>query len=312
MELSIIIPTKDRQPILYGTLQRAYEAISQIKAEIIVINDSKTSSVSVPLGMQDKVRVLTNANSGVASARNLGANQAQGDLLLFMDDDMWISQENILITLDLHRQHHEKCIILNWVYPPELSAEIRQTQFGRYLMHYGFTTMKGWNRGQVWSDIDFFACKGITSQYLSLKKNDFIRSGGYNENFPFAGFEDYDFGRALAKINVIPYVFPQSIVYHNEADRTQLKPWLDRKKRGGITRRVAVEMGYTELAISHGKFKRVVYKMLLQYKNGLFIILSGIPNHRLLDWVYFRFVNILLGTSIFEGYTAGNSSHQQG
>ncbi|MGZ3900046.1 MAG: glycosyltransferase, partial [Bacteroidia bacterium] len=43
MELSIIIPTKDRGDVFYKTLDAAYNAIKEINAEIIIVNDSKTS-----------------------------------------------------------------------------------------------------------------------------------------------------------------------------------------------------------------------------------------------------------------------------
>src|SRR5687768_17265350 len=95
VELSIIIPTKDRVAIFYKTLKNAFQAIADIDAEIIIVNDSKTSIVEVEALYRDKVAVYNNPKSGVASARNYGAARASAGLPLFLDDDMLISQENI-------------------------------------------------------------------------------------------------------------------------------------------------------------------------------------------------------------------------
>ena len=47
-QLSIIIPTKDREVIFRETLHRAYSAIAKLDAEIIVVNDSKTRPIATP------------------------------------------------------------------------------------------------------------------------------------------------------------------------------------------------------------------------------------------------------------------------
>lgn len=303
MELSIIIPSKDRETIFKESLQMAYSAIKGLDAEIIVVNDSKTKAINIDPTFHDKVRVFNNLKSGVASARNLGASQAQSDLLLFLDDDMWIKEENVLTTLKLHQTMSDCCINLNWVYPQALDQEIKKTQFGRYLHHFGFASLKGWCRGLAWNDDHLFPINGITSQYLSINKHDFWKVGGYNEDFPHAGFEDHDFSVRLLKHNIQPYIYPLSIVYHNEADRMNVEAWLARKQRGGETRKVAVQLGYSEVALSYDLVKGNVYKMLKISKPALIKVLMSIPNVTALDPFYFRILNLLLGTASYEGYT---------
>lgn len=303
MDLSIIIPSKDRKLILEESLALAYQAIQHLDAEILVINDSKTTSIAIDPLFTAKVRVVDNPKSGVASARNLGAAQAKADLLLFMDDDMWIAEENLRMTLQLHAQRKHCCINLNWVYPPELDESIKKSQFGRYLHHYGFNSLKGWCRGGFWDDEQLFKTEGVTSQYLSLKRADFVKVGGYNEKFPHAGFEDHDFGKRLKKAGIQPYIFPLSVVYHNEADRMDIRNWLARKRRGAETRKVAAVMGYPEVALAYGLGKGNVYKFLSAGEPILYKMLAAIPNEKTLDPLYFGIVNLLLGTASYEGYT---------
>lgn len=302
--LSLIIASKDRAAILAVTLEKVYRALQGIPAEVIIINDSKTTSIDVPAAYQDKVRVIDNPRGGVASARNLGAAHAQAPLLVFMDDDMWVAADNVRATLQLHQQYGQeaRCFNLNWVYPPELQAYVQSTQFGRYLHFYGFDSLKGWCRGLPWSDTELFATPGITSQYLAIRKTDFERAGGYNESFPHAGFEDHDFSQRLAAHQVQPYILPTSTMFHNEADRMNLPAWLARKRRGGETRRVAVELGHEELVYEYGALKGSIYRLAALVRPVIMGVLKLIPNQRAFDRPYFALVNLLLGTALYTGY----------
>ncbi len=298
MELSVIIPTKDRGDVFSRTLRSAYEALRDVAAEIIVVNDSKTRTVVPDPACADRVTVLDNPKSGVASARNLGAAHARGRLLLFLDDDMLVSRENVQATLQLHRQYAGCCINLNWVYPPELTSTIQRDPFGRYLIHYGFTSLEGWNRGDRWDAANLFRTEGITSQYLSMERETFRASGGYTEGFPHAGFEDFDFAKKLKKQGVVFYIYPLSVAFHNEIDRLNLPAWLARKERGGETRRVAVAMGHKELALHYGTLKKTALAAIARATPLLAPLLRLAP-----DALYFRIVNVLLATAIFKGYT---------
>ena len=59
MRLSVIIPTKERDSIFAETLRCAVDAVSQIEAEIIVVNDSKSSTPEIPQHLS-RVKLLAN------------------------------------------------------------------------------------------------------------------------------------------------------------------------------------------------------------------------------------------------------------
>lgn len=260
--LSIIIPTKDRGHIFTKTLDAIYLATAHIISEIIIINDSKTSSLQTDTKYQDKVTVINNPKSGVASARNLGAKIAKYQNLLFLDDDILVSEENISALITISSQNPDSAINFNWIYPESLTEKIKQTQFGRYLIKDGYTSLKGWSRGGKWSDTELFEIDLIASYFLCIKKSDFTLAGGYNENFPHAGAEDFEFAMRLKKIGIKNLCYPLSFVLHNEEDRMEIKPWLERKKRGGETRVIAAKLGYTQMAI-HASIIKVYLVSLL-------------------------------------------------
>jgi len=91
--VSVIVPAYNAEPFLARTLQSAlgqtYEAL-----EIIVIDDGSTDStgaVARAFAQGDqRVRVISVPNGGVAKARNIGIREAAGELIAFLDaDDLW-------------------------------------------------------------------------------------------------------------------------------------------------------------------------------------------------------------------------------
>ena len=90
-KVSVILPTYNGAP----TLRRAVDgALRQTGCEldIVVIDDGSTDETSSVLEQyRSQVRVIRQANGGVASARNAGIEAAQGDFLAFLDsDDEWL------------------------------------------------------------------------------------------------------------------------------------------------------------------------------------------------------------------------------
>ncbi len=300
-DLSILIPTKDRQAILEVSLQKLIPAAKNFNVEIIIINDSESdlnlSAVST------LISIFNNPKSGVASARNLGAKKAQSDILLFLDDDMLIYQENIQYIIDFHRMYANCFLNLNWIYPPETIQQIDSFSFGRYLKQFGFVSLKGWNKGNSnWNDDYLFETNGITSQNLSVRKETFFNNGTYNENFPYAGFEDHEFSSRIRQLGHKIYIEPGQMMHHNEIDRLNLSKWLSRKYRGGITRRVAVFFGYDECKITVSNTKKLLVQTTSPFINKIEWFISGIFKYEVTDRVFFVIVNKLLAMAIFRGY----------
>lgn len=302
MQASIIIPTKNREAILLNSLKQAIKSIENINAEIIIINDGDNEIV-LSEEWKSKIRIIKNPKNGVASARNLGAANAISEVLIFMDDDMLIHESAVKKVIEYIYQNTTSTININWIYTPELLTQLIQTKFGRYLNNYGFTSLKGWNKNQPWNDNELFENIGVTSQFLGINKAVFNSVNGYDETFPHAGYEDYDFAERMHKKGIKFFVWPKDIIYHNETDRHELSKWLDRKRRGGETRKHAVLQGNKELELHYSGTKKTILQFLTTTKKIWIGLLAILPNIKLFDSFYGKMVNILLATSIFEGYT---------
>ncbi|MBS1558112.1 MAG: glycosyltransferase [Bacteroidetes bacterium] len=300
MRVSIVIPTKDRGKIFDEGLRSIVKATHGIDAEIIVINDSRQSTPTIPSEFTN-VRLIQNPKSGVASARNFGASISQAEYLLFIDDDFLIPPQAISLALEIAEQNPQKIHLFNWVYPPEAEHKLSQFQFGRYLVAFGFTSVQGW-LGDDWREEEVFELRDGASYFLPIKKSIFNEIGGYNEKFPHAGAEDFDFVQRAKENGIRFYLDKRCLLYHNELDRINLKNWLNRKKRAGETIKMAVHLGHERLTIKYSLKKRLTFKTLSGTKFVLFGLLKLLPNVRGFDWVYFKITNILLAVSLFEGY----------
>lgn len=303
MKFSLIIPTKNRNEILNQSLVCLQKINNINDLEIIIVNDSeKPININQQL-FPGNIHIYKNPKEGVASGRNFGASKAKHDWLIFMDDDMLVKPDTFEKVVMVCSKLYQCCLNINWVYPKEIVEMYGGTPFFRYLKHYGFDTLKGWNRGEKWQEQDVFPVAGITSQFLILEKLLFQKVGGYDESFPFAGFEDYDLKKKLLHEKVTFYIDPVNTIYHNEIDRMQIQNWLDRKKRGAFTRKHAVNVGYHELSLNYPLSKKIRYKLMSVFKTIFVNMAVHWPNTKMLDHFFRILMNMLLGIYSYEGYT---------
>lgn len=90
MKTSVIIPAYNCSDTIAKTVESVNKSgLSDF--EIIIVNDGSTDGTAVRLDalskQYDKLRVISQPNGGVSSARNLGMRYAFGDYILFVDAD---------------------------------------------------------------------------------------------------------------------------------------------------------------------------------------------------------------------------------
>jgi glycosyltransferase involved in cell wall biosynthesis len=91
-EITVVIPTRNRWPLLSKTLAGAL-AQEDVAHEVIVVDDGSTDETAARLAEMNEPRVRTFRNErahGVAEARNRGIAAARGEWVAFLDDDdLW-------------------------------------------------------------------------------------------------------------------------------------------------------------------------------------------------------------------------------
>lgn len=84
--ISIVIPSYNQEKYLRQAIESALN--QTIKCEVIVIDDGSTDN-SLLIAQEYSVKLISQVNKGLASARNTGIMNATGEYILFLDaDDM--------------------------------------------------------------------------------------------------------------------------------------------------------------------------------------------------------------------------------
>ena len=92
--VSVIIPAYNAAAWVRRAIDSAL-AQTYPQQEILVVNDGSTDTTAEVLaGYEAAIRVLTQPNGGLSSARNLGISEARGEFLAFLDaDDYWLPEK---------------------------------------------------------------------------------------------------------------------------------------------------------------------------------------------------------------------------
>jgi glycosyltransferase involved in cell wall biosynthesis len=106
--VSIIIPVFNSAPTLDRCLRSVATQRTTAELDVIVIDDGSTDdSVEVASQTGIPIRMVRQANAGVAAARNKGIELARGEYLAFLDSDDYWNEEFLSATVTFLSEHPE-------------------------------------------------------------------------------------------------------------------------------------------------------------------------------------------------------------
>ena len=97
--VSVVIASYNAGPFLERSLQ-SLRASTVLPLEVIVVDDCSTDNSAVRAREMGATVLRTAVNGGPARARNLGAQSAQGDILLFIDSDVCVHPDTVSLVQD--------------------------------------------------------------------------------------------------------------------------------------------------------------------------------------------------------------------
>ena len=171
--------------------------------EILVVNDGSTDNTVNVVERYSGVRLITQANAGPAAARNHGAIEAQGTIILFTDDDCVPMPE--WLNAMLRPFEDPEVVGVKGVYrttQKSLVARFVQIEYeDRYRLMAGL------------SSIDF-----IDTYSAAFRRERFLEMTGYDTSFPIACAEDIELSYRMSARGWKMRFVPGAIVYHTHAD----------------------------------------------------------------------------------------------
>lgn len=235
--VSVVVPTFRRPEALRTTLA-ALAAVEHPspRLEVIVVDDGADELTEKVVrerqGGPISIEYASQAQLGAATARNLGARMAGGDLVVFCDDDVIVEADHLRRHLATRARHGDPIVSGVSSLAAAALAAFQATAFGRFRMELD-------RRFEEEADgrplgHGRFEASFLSARNLALSRSLFWELGGFDETFPFAGAEDQDLSlRARHEGRLL--IRDQGIrVGHNEQILT-LEQFCAREERGART-----------------------------------------------------------------------------
>ncbi|MEM9452471.1 MAG: glycosyltransferase family 2 protein [Cyanobacteria bacterium P01_E01_bin.6] len=206
MFFSVVIPTYNRKPILEKCLraleQQAYEDVDAIDGyEVVVVDDGSTdetvdwiqsSSTDYP-----HVKLFEQNHQGPAAARNLGVDQARGDIIIFIDSD--------LVVTDVFLKAHANALTQGM---QQLESD-RLFTYGRVINTCNFDDPTS----EPFKVTDYSAAFFATGN-VAIARHWLIEAGLFDAGFQLYGWEDLELGVRLKNLGLKLVKCPDAVGYH--------------------------------------------------------------------------------------------------
>ena len=132
--ISFIIPTYNAEKTIQNTINSILkQSETSLEYEIIVVDDGSTDNTKnliQELESNEKIKYYSKENSGVADTRNFGVQKSNGEYIIFVDSDDYVSQ-NLLKDIEPYIKQNIDLIKWNPLFVDE-NKEILSTPKSAY------------------------------------------------------------------------------------------------------------------------------------------------------------------------------------
>ena len=229
--ISVIVPVYNAEDTLGECLAALQsQSLASHRYEVIVVDDGSADR-TVEVARIHKVRLVCQSHAGPAAARNLGAQAAQGEIMLFTDADCEPARDWVERMVESFRD--PEVMGAKGVYrtrQKELVARFVQLEY-----EHKYARMSRQEH------IDF-----VDTYSAAYRRDVFLANGGFDVAFLTASVEDQEFSFRLARKGYRLVFVPQAIVYHGH-DSTLGEYW--RRKFG---------IGYWKALLLHWHPERAI------------------------------------------------------
>jgi glycosyltransferase involved in cell wall biosynthesis len=210
-KVSVIIPCYNQGKYLMESVGSILNQ-SHTNWECVIVNDGSTDetlSIANQLSSTDsRIKVVTQLNMGLSSARNHGISSSNGEYILPLDADDKISDTYL-----------EKALKQFEIHPNTKLVYCKADRFGDIeeswdLPEYIYENL-------IWSNCIF--CSAV------FKRADYDSTKGYNPNMKY-GMEDWDFWLQLLKKDDMVYRIEETLFHYRYTGTSMVSRMMDDKK----------------------------------------------------------------------------------
>ena len=184
--ISVIVPVRNGGQAFYNCL-KSLSLLTPAPLEVIVVADGNLIADRNIAEKFEFISLFTVTKKGPGIARNLGAQNARGDLLFFVDADVVLPTDAISKISNTFFKNPDLAAIIG-SYDDDPSERNFLSQYRNLLHHYIHQT-SGQNATTFWG-----ACGAI-------KRDIFNEIGGFSNSYQKFSVEDIELGYRLCKAN---------------------------------------------------------------------------------------------------------------
>ncbi len=222
MRLSVVVPTFNRASLLRRLLTQL-AAQSHKDFEVLIVDDGSRQPVAFEgLSTPYPLHLIRQPNAGAAAARHTGVLAAQGELILFIDDDMQIGTDFVEQHLRAHQRHGRAVVLGRIRADPAVSGMPLFERWHSVLLDRKAESIRNGVlpvRGNL-----------LFTGNASLRREDYLAVGGFDTSLENS--EDVELGLRLEKAGVA-FVFSEEAFTLHGSDHTSLSKWRRRARRYG-------------------------------------------------------------------------------
>lgn len=223
--VSVIIPTYNRRESLQRTLESlAQQTFPADNFEALVIDDGGNQDITKILNKYSfEARYCRQENSGPTVARNYGSQNSQGQILVFIDDDITLNK-NALAILAQEVNKRERTIVLGILLIPD--HILQSSLFGKIYLS---------PQNQAHEDQSIPAHDCMTG-LLAVKRDDFFSIGLFadpTEGNGWPNWDDVEFGVRAHRQGYQLWRSASAIGYHYDYAAKELETHKERMYRAG-------------------------------------------------------------------------------
>ena len=276
--VSVVIPVFNGEATLGECLERLYQS-NVGEFETVLVDDGSTDRTR-DIAARFPVRVVPSGGRvGPAAARNIGAREARGDVLFFIDADVMVRPDT-LSTL-LAGMEREEVDGFNGVQSARMRHRNLASQYKNMWIRWTYLRQHG--------DVPLFYTTAA-----AIRRDAFLESGGFDVGYGGPSVEDTAFGQKLKRLGVKVRIHPELEVEH--VKRYSLRSLLetDYKRSVSLTRlklRHPRDLGENNTSVPASYMASIPLF-------GLAILLGIVGAAAGLDWVQALAVLALAGTVV--------------
>jgi glycosyltransferase involved in cell wall biosynthesis len=200
MLASVVISTYNRAAALPATLDAlAHQDVPSAEYEVLVVDDGSTDGTAqVLLGMKTPYRLRTfrlGSNRGVSAGRNVGLENAEGEYIIMISDDLIVPENFISEHVATLRRFSDAWVVGGFSQLDTLA----DTPFGLFLAELEEQFEQARTGARI--DHHLFEMTTPTARNLSMPRSDLTRVGLFDERFRVT-CEDQDLAERAATCGV--------------------------------------------------------------------------------------------------------------